>query len=94
MGAIQAIQELELHIRQIGPDKISDLIANIILHYLARFTEEACAALWRLHPPLPRGRLLEHETLEWDSGYFNLPSHDIHSYILVPSGSCAGSATS
>ena len=37
-GSIQSIQELELHIEGIGPDKISDLVGNIIKGQLAEFT--------------------------------------------------------
>src|SRR5579862_3475686 len=41
-GLIQSIQELELHIEGIGPDKISDLVGNIIKGRLAEFTSWVC----------------------------------------------------
>jgi len=84
MGVIQAIQELELHIRGIGPDKISDLVANIILSYLAQFTEAACAAYGIATQPCAVSGFWNPERMEWDGGYFNLPAHETHSYVLVP----------
>jgi plasmid stabilization system protein ParE len=83
-GVIQAIQELELHILGIGPDKISDLIANIILGYLARYTERICRYYGIATRPCAVSTFWNEDRQEWDGGYFNLPVYGTHSYILVP----------
>jgi hypothetical protein len=83
-GVIQAIQELELHIEGIGPDKISDLIANIILGQLAKYTEATCAEYGISTRPCAVSGFWNPERQEWDGGYFNLPAYNTHSYILVP----------
>ena len=83
-GAIQTIQELELHIPGIGPDKVSDLVANIILSQLAEFTQEVCRQFSISTRPCAVSGFWNSESLEWDSGYFNLPAYQHHDYILVP----------
>lgn len=83
-GVIQSIQELELHIPGIGPDKVSDLVANIILSYLAEYTEETCAEYGISSRPCAVSGFWNQDQLEWDGGYFNLPAYESHSYILVP----------
>lgn len=83
-GVIQSIQELELHIEGIGPDKVSDLIGNIILAELAKYTEEICQEYGISTNHIAVGGFWNNERQEWDGGYFNLPSRESHSYILVP----------
>lgn len=84
VGVIQAIQELELHISGIGPDKISDLTANVILDHLAGFTEQMSDDYAIATRPVAVNGFWNAERQEWDSGYFNLPVHDTYAYILVP----------
>lgn len=84
VGAVQAIQELELHIEGIGPDKVSDLIANIILGELSSFTEEACQAFRITARPCAVDGFWDAERREWTGGYFNLPARNTHDYILMP----------
>lgn len=84
VGAIQAIQEFELHIEGIGPDKVSDLVANIILGELARYTEEACQAHGIPTRPCAVDGFWDTTNKEWTGGHFNLPVKGIHDYILVP----------
>lgn len=83
-GVIQAIQELELHVEGIGPDKISDLVANIILSQLAQFTEEVCGYYGIATRPCAVSGFWNSDQTEWGGGYFNLPVYHHHSYILVP----------
>jgi hypothetical protein len=83
-GFIQAVEELELHIEGIGPDKISDLICNIVLSQLAEFTEQACEEFGISTQPCAVSGFWNSERAEWDGGYFDLPVHGTHSYILVP----------
>ena len=83
-GVIHDIQELELHIPGIGPDKISDLVANILLAPLSKFTEAMCSEYAISTRPCAVSGFWNQERLEWDGGYFNLPAYEAHSYILVP----------
>lgn len=84
VGLIQSIQELELHIEGVGPDKISDLIANIILACLAEYTEAICNEYGITTRPCAVSGFWNLPRHEWDGGYFNLPVYGTHSYILVP----------
>jgi hypothetical protein len=84
IGLIQSIEELELHIEGIGPDKVSDLIGNIILDELAQYTEETCREYGIPTNHIAVSGYWNIDQRAWDGGYFNLPSRDTHSYILVP----------
>ncbi|MCZ7547671.1 MAG: hypothetical protein M5U11_00745 [Anaerolineales bacterium] len=84
LGVIQTIQELELHIEGIGPDKVSDLIANIILAELATYTEEICQQYGIPTDYIAVSGFWNNAINEWDGGFFNLPHKETHSYILVP----------
>lgn len=84
LGVIQTIQELELHIEGVGPDKVSDLVANIILAELATYTEEVCQEYGIPTNHIAVSGFWNSAKREWDGGYFNLPSRETHSYILVP----------
>jgi hypothetical protein len=84
VGVIQAIEELELHIEGIGPDKISDLIGNIILGELAQYTKEICQEFGLSTNHIAVSGFWNSEKREWDGGYFNLPFRETDSYILVP----------
>lgn len=83
-GVIHDLQELELHIPGIGPDKISDLVANIILATLSEFTETMCIEYGISTRPCAVSGFWNQERQEWDGGYFNLPAYETHAYILVP----------
>jgi hypothetical protein len=83
-GVIQAIEELELHVEGIGPDKISDLVGNIILGELALYTEEICQEYGIPTNHIAISGFWNSDHRVWDGGYFNLPSRDTHAYILVP----------
>jgi hypothetical protein len=83
-GLIHTIQELELHIEGIGPDKISDLVANIILSALAGYTEEMCQEYGIPTNHIAVSGYWNSEKKEWSGEYFNLPARGTHSYILVP----------
>jgi hypothetical protein len=84
VGVIQAIEELELHIVGIGPDKISDLIGNIIRGELSEYTEEICQQYGIPTNYIAVSGFWNSDQRTWDGGYFNLPSRNTHSYILVP----------
>ncbi len=83
-GFIHTIQELELHIEGIGPDKISDLVGNIILAELANYTEEICHEYGIPTNYIAVSGFWNPKKKEWSGEYFNLPARGTHSYILVP----------
>ena len=83
-GVIQAIEELELHIDGIGPDKISDLVGNIILCHLSEYTEGMCAEYGIETNHIAVSGFWDPDKLEWNGGYFNLPSRGNDAYMLVP----------
>ena len=83
-GVIHDIQELELHIEGIGPDKISDLVANIIKGQLARYTQDVCQQYEVRTRHCAVNSYWNDDTLRWDADYYNLPIKGTDSYILVP----------
>lgn len=83
-GVIHDIQELELHIEGIGPDKISDLVANIIRGQLAQYTQEVCLEYGVKTRRCAVNSYWNDDTLKWDGEYFNLPVKGTDAYILVP----------
>jgi hypothetical protein len=83
-GVIQAIQELELHIEGVGPDKISDLVSNVVLRYLAEFTQTMCEEYGISTQPCALSGFWNQERKEWDGDYFNLPAYEERAYVLVP----------
>jgi hypothetical protein len=83
-GAIQDMQELELHIEGLGPDKISDLIANIIKGYLAEFTLEICDKYGVETRPCTVNFLWDSDDLQWISNRYHLPVRRDDAYILIP----------
>lgn len=83
-GAIRDIQELELHIEGLGPDKVSDLIANIIKGHLAEFTQDVCAKYAVETRPCTVSFLWESDESEWTSKRYHLPVRGSDKYILVP----------
>lgn len=83
-GLIQSIQELELHIEGIGPDKISDLVSNIIKGHLAVYTERTCANFGVSTRPVALSAYWNAARSEWDANYFELPTRGVDAYILAP----------
>ena len=83
-GVIHDIQELELHIEGIGPDKISDLVANIIKGQLAQYTQEVCQEYDVRTRRCAVNSYWNSDTLKWDASFFNLPVKGTDAYILVP----------
>ncbi len=83
-GAIQDIQELELHIDGVGSDKVSDLIANIIKGYLAEFTQEMCTTYNIATIPCTVNFFWDSDALEWTSDRYHLPARGGDYYLLVP----------
>ena len=84
---IHHIEEMQLVAVGIGPDRISDITANLIKSYLIQYTQKQ-AGIWSL--PLVSGVPLSHvydpNSMMWSDGYHDLPLNPVDSspILLVP----------
>jgi len=84
---VKHIEEMQLVSVGIGPDRISDISANIIKSYLIEYTQKQCSE-WSI--PLVKGVPMTHvfdsENNIWFDGYFDLPVSPIDNspILLVP----------
>jgi hypothetical protein len=71
---VRHVEEMQLVSAGIGPDRISDITANILKHYLIQYTQEQCA-LWGvgLTSGVPLRHMYDVGTHKWNDGYFDLP---------------------
>lgn len=71
---IRHIEEMQLVSIGIGPDRISDISANLIKSYLIEYTQKQCE-LWSL--PIVSGVPIKHvfdtSNFSWIDGYYDLP---------------------
>ncbi|WP_110513751.1 hypothetical protein [Herpetosiphon llansteffanensis] len=81
---IKHIEEMQLVSLGIGPDRISDITANLIKPYLISYTQKQCQ-IWGI--PLVSGVPLTHNfeptQLRWYDGYFDLPISPIDNTPLL-----------
>lgn len=84
---IRHVEEMQLVSIGIGPDRISDIAANVLKGYLIEYTQKQ-AALWGLgvQSAVPVQHYFEGSAWEWRSGYFDLPINPEtgDAIILVP----------
>lgn len=84
---VRHVEEMQLVSAGIGPDRVSDIAANILKRYLIEYTQRQCA-IWQI--PLLTGTPLRHVydpvNHEWEDGYFDLPVSpaDGTPILLVP----------
>jgi hypothetical protein len=84
---VKHIEEMQLVSVGIGPDRISDIAANLLKQYLIKYTQKQCR-LWNI--PIISGVPLSHvfnfDTLTWYDDYFDLPisPFDKSPILLVP----------
>src|SRR5690606_23881044 len=78
------LTDLELFIEGIGPDKVSDIMTNIIRKPLIAYTQMQC----ELHGipcfSVPSGTFWDKDNLKWDQGFVNLPLVKGNPKILIP----------
>lgn len=71
---IKHIEEMQLVSSGIGPDRVSDITANILKSFLIEYTQKQCE-LWKL--PLVSGvpvtNVFDWQDQEWNDDYFDLP---------------------
>lgn len=84
-GLLTDLSECELFVQGIGPDKISDITANIIRNHLIKYTQEQC----ELHgiqdlTSHPTSATWNIQKSRWEMGYADLPVVAGTPVILVP----------
>ena len=85
-GLLTDLAGCELFVDGIGPDKISDITANIIRNHLIEYTQDQCA----LHgikdhlKSVPAGPTWNIKTNRWDRDYADLPIIEGTPVIIVP----------
>jgi len=71
---VRHIEEMQLVSLHIGPDRVSDIAANLLKCYLIEYTQSQCS-LWDI--PLTSGVPLPHiwdpDSLDWSDDYVDLP---------------------
>lgn len=84
---LRHLEELQLLSVGIGPDRLSDITANILKPFLIAYTQRQCE-LWdlALTPSVPVHHVLDHGSLGWFDDYFDLPTSPIDQepILLVP----------
>jgi hypothetical protein len=71
---LRHVEELQLISPGVGPDRISDMTANVLKLFLAAYTQEQCRA-WDIPiaKDVPLSHYLDFESMSWRDGYFDLP---------------------
>ena len=71
---IRHVEEMQLVSIGVGPDRISDIAANVLKRDLIEYTQKQ-AGLWNieLRANVPVGHYFDADVSEWRSGYFDLP---------------------
>lgn len=84
---IRHIEEMQLVSVGIGPDRVSDIAANILKQFLIEYTQKQCE-IWRipLSSAVPVEHVFDPDGFSWSDGYFDLPvsPYDNSPILLVP----------
>jgi hypothetical protein len=84
---IRHVEEMQLVSAGIGPDRVSDIAANILKRFLIDYTKRQCA-IWNitLTSSVPVGHVYDQESRDWEDSYENLPvsPSDGSPILLVP----------
>lgn len=84
---LRHIEELQLLSVGVGPDRVSDIAANVLKLHLIDYTR-AQAELWGipLTAAVPVRHYFDSEDMEWRDGYFDLPLNPLSQQpiLLVP----------
>lgn len=84
---IRHVEEMQLFSAGIGPDRVSDITANVLKKFLIEYTQRQCA-IWDI--PSKRGVPVEHifsaKSRSWEDSYEDLPVSPVDGLpiILVP----------
>lgn len=84
---VRHIEEMQLVSVGIGPDRISDMAANLLKQYLIEYTQKQCD-IWRipLSSGVPIENIFDPNEFSWFDSYFDLPVslYDDSPILLVP----------
>lgn len=84
---IRHVEEMQLISVGIGPDRISDIAANLIKAHLIEYTQKQCET-WNvpLHEDVPLTNVFQADSQEWADGYYKLPRSpfDGNPILFVP----------
>ncbi|MDX6577823.1 MAG: hypothetical protein QOE96_3776 [Blastocatellia bacterium] len=71
---LRHIEELQLICPGVGPDRISDVAANVLKLFLIGYTQEQCRS-WSIPigKDVPVNHYFDFTVLNWHDGYFDLP---------------------
>lgn len=86
-GLIKDIEDNKIFIRGIGPDKVSDMITNLIRMELIKYTQSQCN-LWDipLERSVPSGYFWNEDRGSWDNNYTDMLVINSKKRLLVPKG--------
>lgn len=75
---LRHIEEIQLVCPGIGPDRISDMTANVLKLFLVGYTQEQCAS-WGLavRKDVPINHYFDFNDFDWRDGYFDLPTNPL-----------------
>lgn len=84
---VRHIEEMQLVSLGIGPDRISDITANLLKEYLIEYTQKQCK-LWDipLAVGVPVNHIFDFESYTWRDDYYDLPISPVDSspILFVP----------
>lgn len=84
---VRHVEEMQLVSIGIGPDRISDIAANLLKQFLIEYTQRQCE-IWEipLHSYVPVEHIFDPARFSWYDGYFDLPvsPYDNSPILLVP----------
>lgn len=71
---VRHVEEMQLLSAGIGPDRVSDIAANILKRFLIDYTQVQCR-IWDIDmvKDVPVQHILNHETLQWEDSFEELP---------------------
>lgn len=84
---VRHIEEMQLLSAGIGPDRISDIVANILKRFLILYTQRQCK-IWAIPTStgVPISHVYNHEAGDWEDSHDDLPVSDSDGapILLVP----------
>ena len=84
-GLVQDIQDSQIFVERVGPDKVSDMASNILRKKLAEYTIEQCK-VWGIPTSqgIPLGPIWDEQNMEWTHDFCELPVANGSPILLVP----------
>lgn len=81
---LRHIEELQLICPGVGPDRISDISANILKLFLIEYTQKQCRS-WNIpvSRDIPINHYYDYNMSDWHDGYFNLPINPLTGSALL-----------